>query len=63
MLHSLEWTKQGVALLKYVANNLNDKKIVANEFDFTKPNYDIQLKPLSAVYTFAALDHLSDRTD
>ena len=63
MLHSLEWTKQGVELLKYVANNLNDKKIDAHEFDFTRPNYNIQLKPLSAVYTFAALEQLSDSTD
>jgi hypothetical protein len=63
MLHSLEWTKQGVGLIKYVADKIGDNKIEAHEFDFTSPNYSLNLKPSSAAYTFAALEQLSDNTD
>jgi hypothetical protein len=62
-LYSMEWTKAGVDLINYVAKDLNDDKLFGILFDNTKPNYDIKLGLNSAVYTFAALEQLGDRTD
>ncbi len=62
-LHSMEWAKSGVEIIKNVAKDLNDNNLYGTVFDNFNPDFDIKLQPDSSIYTFAALEQLGSSTD
>lgn len=62
-LHSMEWAKSGVEIIKNVAKDLNDKRLHGTVFDNFNPDFNIKLQPDSSIYTFAALEQLGGNTD
>ena len=62
-LHSMEWAKSGVEIIKNVAKDLNDNNLYGTVFDNFNPDFDIKLQPNSSIYTFAALEQLGASTD
>ena len=62
-LHSMEWAKSGVEIIKNVSKDLNDNHLYGTVFDNFNPDFDVKLHPNSSIYTFAALEQLGDNTD
>lgn len=60
-LVGLDWANSSQETLSLLNQTLMDEKISGINFDYFSPNFDLKLKPSSAVFTVASLEQIGDQ--
>jgi len=58
--YGFDWSSSPAGIFKNIRENIN-KNFYFDVFDFTQPNYDVNLKKNSVIFTFAALEQIGDK--